>query len=303
VIITERGKNPLKENTHNNANNSDCDASIANRVYMYRGCTAGGSGGREGSSAGAGSGGVEGECFCLEGFEGVGAGLDGVDAEDHAALAVGDGGGLCAVGPEGGGVVDLDGHCRESGSVSGDGHESRVEASGSGGADGERCAGISKGTLSDGMVLLVELEGDSVSDLGSDIGGGVSERAVVADDDEVVSGHGGGWGSGARVRRVGSGDSRVSGDSDGCSDGDDRGGRGGRGVGTHGGSLELGEFGVGAWVDGEDHAFFAVPGLTAVDPNRICVSDGKLGAEEAASGIGVDRNKSRIETVCKRRAR
>jgi len=93
---------------------------------------------------------------------------------------------LTAVAPDGFGVVDSDGHGREVGDVSRDSHESRVETGRSGAAHGERSAGISERTLSNCMVLCVELESDGVANLSGDVRRAVGKGAIVTDDDSVV---------------------------------------------------------------------------------------------------------------------
>jgi len=100
---------------------------------------------------------------------------------------------LSAVHPDRLGVIDLDGERRGSGRASTDGHEPGVESHLTrGGSQRQLPARYSERRLGGGMVCSQELEGDSVSWVGSDVGGCVDKPIRSTDGDDVIGRGGGG---------------------------------------------------------------------------------------------------------------
>jgi len=114
--------------------------------------------------------------------EGVAGGW-GIDREHHSTRTMAT---LSTVNPHRCGVVHANGESGECGSISPNGLETRIEAV------HHRTARAGKGGLSGRMILLVELESDSVSWLGSNVAGRERENTSTTHDDTVVRTSGGG---------------------------------------------------------------------------------------------------------------
>jgi len=121
----------------------------------------------------------------FESVEGVTTG-GGIDREHHSAGTVTT---LGTVNPHWGRGIHTDGVSGEGGGIGTNGLEPRIKAI----SHGTTRSG--EGRLSSGVVLLMELEGDSVSRLGSDCVRLECENASTANDNTVVRTTGGIGGS------------------------------------------------------------------------------------------------------------
>ena len=140
------------------------------------------------------------------------------------------------------------------------------------------------------MVLLVELEDNSIANLRSDVGWAEGEDAWTTDDDSMFSAST----SDGRIR-----DCRCR--SCGCrrrnSRRDCSGGRCcWRGSAAGCSSQELVKLAI--WVDGKDHSLLTVVALSAVDPERLVALDCELCKREIwiCHGVG-DGNAERIVKI------
>ena len=92
----------------------------------------------------------------------------------------------------------FDGPGGEFGGISINGHEARVETTGFGNT------GVVEAGLGNGVVLLLEYKGNSITDLCRDSGGVKDELVGSADDHFMISRGNGSWSSGSRERCIGS---------------------------------------------------------------------------------------------------
>jgi len=138
----------------------------------------------------------------LERFVVAAGRLVAVDGKDHTSTTVVT---LTAVSPDGGGVVDGKVPGGEAGGISGNGEEARVESELV--VDVGATAGIGEERLSDGVVLLTELEDDGVPGLRADARGVERELAWSTNNDldDVALKRSGGWRGRVGVRGVGRG--------------------------------------------------------------------------------------------------
>lgn len=121
------------------------------------------------------------------------------------------------------------------------------------------------------MVFLMELKSDSVSRLGNNGTGLEGKNTGATHNDTVIRTSGG-----RRRIRNGGGSGRRGGGRWGC---------GNRGAaGAHRIRFESIEFG--ACVHGENHSLLTMTCLAAIYPDRISITDGKLGSGEGSIGVG-----------------
>ena len=140
------------------------------------------------------------------------------------------------------------------------------------------------------MVLLLELERNGVSNLGSDIRRAVQKLTGPADNDLVISRDGGGRRSGTWEGAVGRGNRLAIGNSHrACNSCDTCGGSRGSGSSSGryspSGILECLELIAG--VNGKDHPLLTVAGLTAEYPNWIRILHGELSGGKWAVSVRV----------------
>jgi len=260
--------------------------------------------------------------------------LNGVDGEDHAGTTVAGRSSLTAVCPYWGGIGDGEVPGREISGISSDGHESGVKASGAVGA--EWATRVGERRLSDGVVLLLELEDNSVAGTGRDERWVEGQDTGSSNNDGVNSAVYRHWGScgRARIRIVGRGPAvRSEGDGlcdrgrcwgswdgiisirRGCPSGGCIGSRGSRrrcssgsfeaSTNSKSGVLEVGERvgrTVSTAINGEDHsgaamALRSASSLAAVNPDRARVVNGHSEGREVVCLVGSNWLESRADTT------